>query len=96
MVRRASAEREREGLHAGIEKLDLEEAIADGALLAHELIPALRDVQGLRIVSAPPAYANRNRRIGNLHGAGECRLGYLSSKTAEPYRPDALQASALN
>src|SRR5271170_7501369 len=36
-----SAEREREGLHAWIEKLDPERVVADDAVLPHELIEAL-------------------------------------------------------
>src|SRR5215468_9637148 len=38
---RRSPEREREGLHAGIEELDLEGAIADRPALSDELVEAL-------------------------------------------------------
>jgi hypothetical protein len=36
----SSAECEGVGLHAGIDELDLERAVSDGAILAHELVLA--------------------------------------------------------
>ena len=41
MVHNGSAEREREGLHARIEKLDLEQSIGDGPGLPDQLIQPL-------------------------------------------------------